>query len=332
MAALPPSRHERRARPGSLASPVNSRMYRGTWLLVGIPLLVAAFTVYRPHPLRQPDATAPVRRRRGGAGRRGVRERLPGSNTRALRPRTTPRTGSPSSCASSGWTPKSTVFTRKSPVGARSSSKTSARSAKGRSNQIIVVVAHRDNSGASPGANDNGSGTAALIELARSFAASRVPPQPLAPNTHDPLPLHRRRRVRRAGSRALRLAVPVPRTGGRNRQPGRDRRARPAASRVRRRHAAFCIRGARANSFRAHFRASGSGAEETRCTGSAPRSRLPAEPLRAGAVRRSRDRSNHHHLGRRPASAVLRRHAGKPRRRKARQRSGRSSQALLELP
>ena len=45
-----------------------------------------------------------------------------------------------------------------------------------------MVVAHRDNSGASPGANDNGSGTAALIELARSFAASRAPPQPPAPN------------------------------------------------------------------------------------------------------------------------------------------------------
>ncbi len=57
MAALPPSRHERRARPGSLASPVNSRMYRGTWLLVGIPLLVAAFTVYRPDPLREPALT-----------------------------------------------------------------------------------------------------------------------------------------------------------------------------------------------------------------------------------------------------------------------------------
>ena len=52
---------------------------------------------------------------------------------------------------------------------------------EGRSNEIIVVLAHRDDSGASPGANDNGSGTAALIELARSFATSRVPPQPPAP-------------------------------------------------------------------------------------------------------------------------------------------------------
>jgi len=29
-------------------------MYRGTWLLVGIPLLVAAFTVSQPQPLRAP--------------------------------------------------------------------------------------------------------------------------------------------------------------------------------------------------------------------------------------------------------------------------------------
>ena len=29
-------------------------MYRGTWLLVGIPLLVAAFTVYHPYVLHGP--------------------------------------------------------------------------------------------------------------------------------------------------------------------------------------------------------------------------------------------------------------------------------------
>ena len=31
--------------------PVNGRLYRGTWLLVGLPLLVAAFSVARPTPL-----------------------------------------------------------------------------------------------------------------------------------------------------------------------------------------------------------------------------------------------------------------------------------------
>src|SRR6266516_2564250 len=54
MAALPPHRQRRRPRPGSLDRPVNSRMYRGTWLLVGIPMLIAAFTVFHPRPLPRP--------------------------------------------------------------------------------------------------------------------------------------------------------------------------------------------------------------------------------------------------------------------------------------
>ncbi len=41
---------------------------------------------------------------------------------------------------------------------------------KGRSTDIIVVMAHRDDSGLGAGANDNASGTAALLELARIYA------------------------------------------------------------------------------------------------------------------------------------------------------------------
>ncbi|HSR24484.1 MAG TPA: M28 family peptidase, partial [Candidatus Eisenbacteria bacterium] len=40
----------------------------------------------------------------------------------------------------------------------------------GRSPQAIVVMAHRDNTGAGPGANDNASGTAALLEFARAYS------------------------------------------------------------------------------------------------------------------------------------------------------------------
>src|SRR5438105_12524434 len=39
----------------------------------------------------------------------------------------------------------------------------------GKSPQSIVVMAHRDDSGVGPGANENASGTAALIELARLY-------------------------------------------------------------------------------------------------------------------------------------------------------------------
>ncbi len=52
----------------------------------------------------------------------------------------------------------------------------------GASPDVIVVLAHRDNIGVGPGANDNASGTAALIELARGYSrlgpiAGRQEPQ-----------------------------------------------------------------------------------------------------------------------------------------------------------
>src|SRR6266536_629919 len=55
MSAAPPTRRRRRARRGSLERPVSGRTYRGTWLLVAFPLLLAAFTVTRPAPLPRPD-------------------------------------------------------------------------------------------------------------------------------------------------------------------------------------------------------------------------------------------------------------------------------------
>src|ERR671937_791802 len=51
MAANRPSVRAR-ARPGSLERPINGRLYRGTWLLVGIPLLIAAFSVGKATALR----------------------------------------------------------------------------------------------------------------------------------------------------------------------------------------------------------------------------------------------------------------------------------------
>lgn len=46
--------------------------------------------------------------------------------------------------------------------------------------QVIVVMAHRDDLGTGPGADDNASGTAALIELARSYAQPASPSTPVA--------------------------------------------------------------------------------------------------------------------------------------------------------
>src|SRR5581483_2549509 len=47
--------------------------------------------------------------------------------------------------------------------------------APGQSRDAIVLLAHRDDTGAGPGANDDASGTAALVELARGYALSAAP-------------------------------------------------------------------------------------------------------------------------------------------------------------
>src|SRR5436309_14141925 len=67
MAALPPSPVRRRPRPGSLERPVSGRLYRGTWLLVGIPLLIAAFSVRKAEPLPAPQPALPTAFDRAGA-------------------------------------------------------------------------------------------------------------------------------------------------------------------------------------------------------------------------------------------------------------------------
>ena len=53
----------------------------------------------------------------------------------------------------------------------------------GRSEETIVLVAHRDNAGADQPLGDNASGTAALIELARGFTPQKNGPDPLPQRT-----------------------------------------------------------------------------------------------------------------------------------------------------
>ena len=156
-------------------------MYRGTWLLLGIPLLVAAFTVYRPDPLTRPELEPEFDGAAATFTARHFAEQFPNR---------VPGTQGAHEAAS--WTEgqlrgfgldtEIDRFHAKIPARGTVQLENVQAVREGRSNQIIVVLAHRDNAGASPGANDNGSGTAALIELARSFAVSRTPPQPPPPN------------------------------------------------------------------------------------------------------------------------------------------------------
>jgi Peptidase family M28 len=168
-ASLPPVRRRRRPRRGSVERPVDGRLYRGAFLVLSLPLLLAAFTIRQPTPLQAPvlpatfDAQATLQdaielshlypdRRPGTAGAAGAA----GWFERALEPYGLP-------AHVDAW--------RQDVPGLGNVTLRNVWSvAPGKSPDAIVVMAHRDDTGVGPGANDNASGTAALIELARAYA------------------------------------------------------------------------------------------------------------------------------------------------------------------
>jgi hypothetical protein len=178
MSAAPPTRRRRRARRGSLERPVSGRTYRGTWLLVAFPLLLAAFTVTRPAPLPRPDL--PPAFDTAGAAQLT-------SDLAISHPDRSAETAGALGAADwfadqlrpYGFVVRRDRFQATVAGRGRLSFQNLVAVVPGRSPSAIVVVANRDNSGVGSGANDNASGTAALIELARSYAspagASTVP-------------------------------------------------------------------------------------------------------------------------------------------------------------
>ena len=169
MAALRPPPAPSRPRPGlDRTAREWADLYRGTALLVAIPLLVAAFTVATPEALPpssippsfdQQAATEAARelalqspfRQPGGADAAGaadwVAQRFRSYGFRVQRDR----------------------FEASIPGRGSESLQNVYAVAPGRSNETLVVMAHRDNVGISPAANDNASGTGALLELARGY-------------------------------------------------------------------------------------------------------------------------------------------------------------------
>ena len=165
--AVPPS--TRRPRPGSAERPVNARMYRGTWLLLAIPLLLAAFSVARPSPLPEPFPPA-----FDAASAATLAEELATFYPMRL-------SGSDGAGRAAEWfrsqlepynlTVRTQPFAADVPGYGELRMTNLVATVRGRSDRRIVVMAHRDDLGIGPGAVDNASGTAALIVLARSFAS-----------------------------------------------------------------------------------------------------------------------------------------------------------------
>ncbi len=164
-------RPERRpSRPGSVERPVNARLYRGTWLLVGLPLLLLAFSVARPAALQPPNLPPAF----DGAAAASL-----AADLASRYPHRTP--GTPGATGAAGWFRRqlepygfavrndrftATIHGRTTPLVDLVAEKA------GQFPQEIVVMAHRDDSGPGSGLDNNASGTAALVELARSYAST----------------------------------------------------------------------------------------------------------------------------------------------------------------
>jgi hypothetical protein len=174
VAALPPAPERRRPRPGSLERPINGRLYRGTWLLVGLPLLVLAFSVARPTALQPPSLPPAFDQDAAATLAADLATRWP-----SRVPGTPGATGAADwfaqQLAPYGYRVRRDVFSAELPGRGRVRLVNLYASRPGRSPKTIVVMAHRDDAGTGAGADDNASGTAAILELARAYAPAAGP-------------------------------------------------------------------------------------------------------------------------------------------------------------
>src|SRR5436189_5928183 len=160
MATVPPRTERRRARPGSVERPVNGRLYRGTWLLVGLPLLVAAFSVARPTPLPRafPPAFGGQAAQQLSAG--FVQDRDPNRSPGRLDAADWFR----EQLAPYGLPVRTERFSAVVPGRGRVEMQNLVAEAVGPAPGTIIVMAHRDNTGPGPGAKDHASGTAIIVQ------------------------------------------------------------------------------------------------------------------------------------------------------------------------
>jgi hypothetical protein len=174
MAATSSPARRRRARRGSLERPVNGRLYRASFGVVALALVVLAFSIVRPATLPAPSLPPNFD---------GVATRALAGDLSDRYPDRSP--GGSGSLAAAQWfrdqmrqydlAVHSDRWRATVPgLGSRRLENLWAV-APGQSTRAIVVMAHRDDTGDGPGANDNATGTAALVELARGYAQTAAP-------------------------------------------------------------------------------------------------------------------------------------------------------------
>ncbi len=161
----------RRARRGSVERPVNGRLYRASFIVAVLPLLLVAFASSRTGVLAAPALPPNF----DGPGAQALASELSMSY-----PDRSP--GSAGALGAAVWVHdqlrgfglpvSSDTWNERIPGGSSTRLENVWAVVAGQSRDAIVVMAHRDDTGVGPGANDNASGTAALVELARGFAAT----------------------------------------------------------------------------------------------------------------------------------------------------------------
>jgi hypothetical protein len=161
-------RSRRRTRRRNPDQTINGALVRGTSLLLVIPLLVLAFTIATPGPF--PASTLPPAFDGGSATQlatelaRDFPDREPGTE---------------GGLSAAGWVKEQSAlyglpvaedaWDEAIPGLGTVRLRNLVTVIPGASTDAILFLAHRDNIGSGPGANDNASGTAVLIELERAY-------------------------------------------------------------------------------------------------------------------------------------------------------------------
>jgi hypothetical protein len=162
---------KRRPRRGSVERPVDGRLVRKTSLVVVAPLLLLLLTLGRSGPLPAPALPPAFDRATATALTtdlaRESPSRVPGSLGAA-----DAASWFRDKLSLYGIPVREDVWREDVPGVGRVGLRNLAAVVPGTVPETIVFVAHRDNTGDTAGANDDASGTAALVELARAYATT----------------------------------------------------------------------------------------------------------------------------------------------------------------
>jgi hypothetical protein len=182
MEAARPRGRRRRARRGTVDRPLNTRLVRVAFFLMAPALLAVLFSLSTtgalPRPPLEPVFDGTVAAAVAAELSTEYPSRIPGSpeGTDAARWYT-------ETISALGLQTDEDIWSVDLPALGKTELRNLVTAIPGRSEETLVVVAHRDNRGAGQAFGDNASGTAALIEIARGYAPQETAPASLPQRT-----------------------------------------------------------------------------------------------------------------------------------------------------